>query len=72
MAGTALPPSFVQMPWAVLEEACLSIRRRWLRPLAQAISLMLATFETGFGGSFFLGDPQTAKIVFNVFDPSES
>ena len=39
------------MSWAVLEEACLSIRCQRFRLHAEAISLLIPTFETGFGGS---------------------
>ena len=43
--------AFVRMPWAVLEEACLSIRCQFFRPLAEAIPSWFP--ETGFGGSSF-------------------
>ena len=49
----SLTVAFVQMPWVVLEDACLSIRCPLFRPLAEATPLLVPTFETGFGGSFF-------------------
>ena len=61
------------MPWAVLEEACLSLRDCLFRPIADSILLPVPTFDTGFAELFFfLEDPKTAKTVFNVFDPSVS
>ena len=45
--------AFVWMPWAVLEEACLSIGCYLFRPLAEAILLPVPTFETGFAELFF-------------------
>ena len=43
--------TFVQMPWAALEEACLLIRGCLFQPLADTIPLLVPTFKTGFGGS---------------------
>ena len=47
-----MPTSLLQLPWAVPEEACLSIRSGLSPPLAWAILLLVPTFETGLGGSF--------------------
>ena len=50
MIGVHRSPNvaFVQPPWAVLEEACLSIWCQRCRPLAEAISLRVPTFEDRF------------------------
>ena len=53
--------AFVQMPWTVLEEACLLIRGRLFRPLAEAISLLVPTFETGFAELFFPSGSQNCQ-----------
>ena len=55
--------AFVRMPWAVVEEACPSLRGCLFRPLAEAILLPVPTFETGFGVSFFtLRIPKQPKL----------
>ena len=60
---------FVQPPWAVLEEACFSIRCQHCRPLAEATTLRFPTFETGFGRSFFssrIPEPQKSCSTSSI------